>query len=150
MRVGIFAAVAALAYAASVAAAPPPNDDCANATAVGSLPFSADLDTREATQQSDDPVTCGSAGGPTVWYRLVPNFTGYACARTCGSSYDTVLAAVPACAGAASSCNDDDCGVQSRIFFPVTSGTPVLIEAAQYGYYGYPGGGGGLHIEIAQ
>jgi hypothetical protein len=151
MRIAVVATIAGLACAARVMAAPPPNDACAGATVVTSLPFSADVDTRSATPEATDPPICAEGGGPTVWYQLVPSFTGDACVRTCGSSYDTVLAALPACGSTeVLQCNDDECGVQSFISFPVTSGTPVLIEAGEYSSYYGGGPGGSLHIVIAQ
>jgi PKD repeat protein len=57
---------------------PPPNDDFADATAVGSLPFSGSVDTSGATIESGEPTpSCGygqSAG--SVWYAFTPSQSG--------------------------------------------------------------------------
>ena len=54
--------------------APPPNDDPANAAAIGSLPFTAAVDTREATVGPSEPTaTCQYPDEHTVWYRYTPS-----------------------------------------------------------------------------
>jgi hypothetical protein len=151
MRVGLVAWGIVLAFATSGWSAPPPNDDCTNGTAVTSLPFATTLDTTEATQELGDPENCGDGGGPTVWFTVTPTFTGRACVRTCGgTSYDTVLTAFYGTCGAlaAFACNDDTCGLQSRITVDVSSGVPLLVEVSEYGVYGGSGAGGTLHVEI--
>ena len=133
-------------------AAPPPNDDCTSATAVTTLPFIDDLNTADATQEPTDPSICAGGGGPTVWYQVTPPTTGTLCVRTCGgSAYDTVLSAhygsCPVTTSVAA-CNDDSCGLQSRITFPVYAGDPVLVEVSRYGAFGTTNAGGPLHVEI--
>ena len=146
MRIAMVGAAMLLA-ASSVSAAPPANDECANATVVSSLPFADTIDTTEATQGSNDPVICGAGGGATVWYSIAPSITADVCVRTCGgTSYDTVLAHhAGTCDDLGTlECNDDFCDLQSRIVFSARSGTPQLIEAAAYAH----GDGGALHIDI--
>jgi PKD repeat protein len=57
---------------------PPPNDDFANAAAVGAVPYSNTVDTSAATIQAGEPTpTCGygqSAG--TAWYAFTPSVSG--------------------------------------------------------------------------
>src|SRR5262245_2816381 len=111
MRVRRYAVALILMLASASGAAPPPNDACATATPVTTLPYVADIDTTDATPEPGDPEVCSGGGGPTVWYRLTPSFTGYACVRTCGSAYDTVVSAVLQCNAAPPelACNDDFC-----------------------------------------
>jgi PKD repeat protein len=60
----------------SVQAIPPPaNDDFANATRVGTLPFTDTLDTSAATTQAGEPFACGPTGG-TAWYVYTPTQSG--------------------------------------------------------------------------
>jgi PKD domain len=68
----VFAALA-LALPSAGSAAPPSNDDFANATAVGSLPFSESVDLSEATLESfePNPGNCWPLGG-SAWYKLEP------------------------------------------------------------------------------
>jgi len=65
----------------------PPNDLIANATAIGSVPFSTQQDAREAHR--DGPRGCSNAG--SVFYRFRPQNTVRLQADTFGSGYDTVL-----------------------------------------------------------
>ncbi len=48
---------------------PPPNDDVDAAIAIDALPFSSQLDTRNATVADDDPLGIDSDAG-SVWYRI--------------------------------------------------------------------------------
>src|SRR6185503_12208156 len=48
-------------------AAPPSNDDFANAEAISSLPFSSIADNSEATVEPDEPAHC-SASFRSLWY----------------------------------------------------------------------------------
>lgn len=57
--------------AATVAGAQPANDDCANATVIGSLPFTDEVDTSLATNEGGEPSSACS-GGANVWYVLPP------------------------------------------------------------------------------
>jgi hypothetical protein len=118
-------------------------DDCAAAPEVG--PGTFGFDTSLAT--NDFTGTCGGTGGaPDVWLKYVPTVDGVATVETCGlSSNDTVLMAVDGCGGAAIRCNDDACGLQSRITFPVTTGTAVYVRVA-----GYNGGQAAGNVRISE
>ena len=52
-------------------AAPPANDNFANAEVIGSLPFSATIDNTDATTEPGEPQACGSSFG-SVWYSFSP------------------------------------------------------------------------------
>jgi hypothetical protein len=68
---GLIACLAVTAIGAPAAlAAPPPNDDRADAQDV-SVPGSVDGTTAEATQEEDEHASCLSDEG-SVWYRLTP------------------------------------------------------------------------------
>jgi hypothetical protein len=68
--------VAALVLAAPAAAAPPANDTFAGAVTIAALPFSATLDTTEATTDADDANANANCGAPateaSVWYAFTP------------------------------------------------------------------------------
>ncbi|MCP2241845.1 PKD domain-containing protein [Lentzea aerocolonigenes] len=79
MRALTIAAAVALtaALAPGVAhAAPPSNDDFANATTIGALPFSSTVDTREATRDSGEPSHCWWSTS-SVWYRYTAAADGF-------------------------------------------------------------------------
>lgn len=71
-------------------AAPPDNDDFDTPTVVGSLPFTVEQDTTEATAALDDPGRdCGNNEvSGSVWFRYTPAETGNLRFTTAGSSLD--------------------------------------------------------------
>ena len=72
---------------------PPANDDFANATAVGSLPFSDSADTSAATVESREPSpSCGQSAG-SVWYAFTPSRTGSYSASATGNGFSAMVAA---------------------------------------------------------
>ena len=80
------------------------------------------------------------ARAASVWYSWTAPFTGGVTFETCGSSFDTVLAAytgtsVDAVRQVAH--DDDDCGPQSRIRFGARAGTDYRIQV--YGVKGTMG-----------
>jgi hypothetical protein len=93
-------------------------------------------------------VPCGlSANSPDVWYTVTPACSGLLTVDTCQPCpgrpvFDTVLSAYTGnCGGPLvqvpavwpqSSCNDDACGLQSRITFPVVAGQTYRIRVAGF------------------
>lgn len=118
---------------------PPPNDAFAAAAVAPSLPFSAAVDTVEATAAVDDPSCLGN--DTSVWYAFTPVISTSITAETFGSDYDTTLSAYTGTQGALTqvACNDDaGAGFQSQIRFPVSAGTTYYFMVAGVG------GGGNL------
>jgi hypothetical protein len=72
----ILTVVAGLGLATPAAAAAPPNDDFANATPIPGVPFSATLDTSEATPDADPNLEGCSGGTGSVWYTFTAPFFG--------------------------------------------------------------------------
>jgi len=112
--------------------APPLNDDRQNAKAVGNVTDLA-FDTTEAT--SDGPELCMRS--QNIWYCYTATCTGAATVSLCGSSFDTRLAIYNGCSSIPTledmlRCNDDFCGMQSQVTFPVTVGNKYLIEVAGF------------------
>jgi hypothetical protein len=110
-----------------VAAAPPANDDIANAVLISGAGFSATADTREATYA----VTDDGCGVATVWYVFTPAADGRYLFENTGSSYDTRLALHSGSPGALQqlTCHDDDVGRNERIIRNLVAGTTYYIEA---------------------
>jgi len=110
---------------------PPPNDDCANAIAIGDVDHMA-YDTTWAT--FDGNGTCLTS--PNVWYCYTASCDGTATVNLCGSSYDTMLAVYDGCTcdplGTELDCNDDWCSLQSQVTFTATSGSEYLIEVGGF------------------
>jgi hypothetical protein len=84
-------ALAAVVLPATALAAPPANDDFANATAISSLPFSDSVDTTEATDTGvSEPQACYRPAH-TIWYSLTPSSDTVLRADALGGSFDTTL-----------------------------------------------------------
>jgi PKD domain. len=70
---GLFFALAlSLSGFTPALAAPPTNDNFANAEAIPALPFSATVDNTDATAEPDEPVGCGAVF-KSVWYSFTPS-----------------------------------------------------------------------------
>lgn len=116
--------VCLLLLSAGVAlAAPPGNDAIANATVIGSVPYTDAIDTSEATTAPDDPVCAGQ--GPTIWYVYTAPADQRLLADTFGSSYDTTLSVYSGSLGDLEQidCNDDAQGLESALVLEATAGT---------------------------
>jgi hypothetical protein len=141
--------LALVVLAAPAALAQPANDDFANATVIGSLPFSTTEDTTQATWDPSDPSGCSSNG--SVWFAFRPPSNMTIQADTFGSDYDTVLSAWTGTHGALDlvACNDDFSGGQSRIVYQATGGTTYYFMVAFCCGSGQ-NGGSNLHFSINQ
>lgn len=66
----------------------PANDNFADASAIGSVPFADDPDLTAASAQPGEPTDCAGAGQQTVWYAFTPSESdSYAVDRSGGSGY---------------------------------------------------------------
>ncbi|MFD9700162.1 hypothetical protein [Lentzea sp. NPDC059081] len=76
LMIGAAAVLAAALAPGTAHAAPPANDDFADATVVTALPFSSTVDTREGTAANDDPTSCDWSTS-SVWYRYTAPADGF-------------------------------------------------------------------------
>ncbi len=123
------------------------NDECATPTVIAGEGFFA-YDNTLATTSAQGQVEglCYEFGSTDmqrdVWFTWTPSATGTAIMRTCGTTVDTKIAAYPGAGcpanGTALACNDDACGFQSSINFPVTAGNTYTLQVGVF-----PGAGGG-------
>lgn len=122
----------------SLTPTPPPvdNDRFENASLIflDNNEFNFFQNTSNATTGEDDPVLkcIGAIGNKSVWYKFVPQTSGFINLDTIGSNYDTVLGVYQGERGALFSlaCNDDGGGHKaSRIkTLPVLQGQTYYIE----------------------
>ena len=124
--------VRALAPALLASAALAQNDECATALAVsaGATPF----DTVGATL-SPEPWPCGFVtAAPDLWFSYVATAPFPVTVETCGANYDSMLQVLSGTCGAlvSEACNDDACGLQSRVVFTPTIGATYLIRVGGY------------------
>jgi len=136
-----FIAIATVLLGAGLAGAQPANDDCANATPIGALPFSDAVDTTEATTEAGDPTfDCdnGSYGqeARSVWYSYTPSSDTLLAVSTAGSDFYGLAAAyVGSSAGGLVpiACNAFGEGYQSRLIFKALAGTTYYLQVGGYG-----------------
>ncbi|MCY2959058.1 MAG: hypothetical protein NTY35_02745 [Planctomycetota bacterium] len=112
-------------------------DDCANASTFaisGTGTFAVDSTT--ATDSPQIGTGCVQAHRD-VWFQWTATYTGNIELNLCGgTTTDSVVAvwAGSACpSGAALACNDDSCGLQSRVTFAITNGSVYLIQIGSFG-----------------
>ncbi len=112
---------------ATCATAAPPNDLCANATAVAC----GSTTTGSTTGATADAVgTCTTSLGtaPGVWYTVTGN-GGMITVSLCGSAYDTKVGVFSGSCGAlvCVAGNDDFCSLQSQVTFSSAAGTTYYV-----------------------
>jgi hypothetical protein len=115
-------------------------NDCGSAAAIGADGAYA-FDSTGATTDGLPDVLCLAFGNDDIsediWWSYTADCDGNATLDTCGSSFDTRIAAYdagacPPAQNSAIACNDDSCGLQSSITFAVTSGTSYLIRVGGF------------------
>ena len=64
---------------------PPANDDRADATVVGALPFTVRSSNHDATAEAGEPFHAGGTGRTSLWYRWTADATGAVVVDTCAT-----------------------------------------------------------------
>jgi hypothetical protein len=123
-------------------AAPPVNDNFANAITVTTAIFSSTVDNSSATSETTDPIPPCVAGlsqnptGKSVWWQSTARTAGNATITTLGSSYDTVLSVYTGTAGNFTNvaCNNDASASvkQSQVQIAVTIGTTYFFMVTAF------------------
>jgi hypothetical protein len=121
-------------------------------------PFTIDegstaFNTAGATTDGPTEANCGfccfeTQVGADLWYAYTPSASGIINVNTCGSNYDSKLAAYASCPtgnNQAIACNDDSpaCNLQSSMTFAATGGQTYLIRV---GGYAFSTGSGTINI----
>lgn len=122
----------------------PANDNFANATALGALPFDGDIDLTAATLEAGEPApACDGWANPdkTIWYVLTPNtsgsFTAYASAW-----FPTVLTVYTG--NTVAGLSQVACRTySSNLTFQATAGTTYYLQAGSLSGYA-----GSLHVHV--
>jgi hypothetical protein len=111
------------------------NNECAGAFAITN---GVTAGTTVGSTTSAPTGSCGSMGND-VWYAYTATCTGTATVSTCpadggSATFDSVIAAFSGACGSLVqlACNDDSCGLQSRITFAVTAGTTYYIAVGEF------------------
>ncbi|MFQ5807195.1 MAG: hypothetical protein ACE5I3_12170 [Phycisphaerae bacterium] len=119
----------------AVAVAQPPNDDCADAIAIGDGTF---FFTNEGAT-TDGPTHCGLQRD--IWFTYTASCTGVVTVRTCDITFDTAIAAYDGagCVGPRLACGndngDEECGyLSSRMSFSIVAGRQYKLRVGGGGY----------------
>ena len=88
----ILALLAVLIGWPTPALAAPTNDDFANATVIGSFPFSDTVDVSTSSVETGEPGGCVYQHNRSVWYRFTPAASGAVTFDPAGSFSDSMLA----------------------------------------------------------
>jgi hypothetical protein len=123
----------------------PANNACTGAIAVGPGTFNYNT-CGASTTGPDEPTACSFFGYThienDVWYRYTANCTGKVTVSLCESNFDTKMAVYGgSCSnlGTPLACNDDWCGLRSRVQFDAVRGSQYLIRIG--GFQGARGAG---------
>ena len=148
VRVGGFASSTG-SYSLTFSAPPPPptNDECTSPlpAVTGVNAFNNTAATTSAQCQTEG--ACLFFGSMAIdhdtWWTWTAPGTGTATVQLCGgqTTIDSKVSAFDGTgcpSGATLACNDDFCGLQSQISFPVTNGSPYTIQLGTF-----PGAAGG-------
>ncbi|MCY2961534.1 MAG: hypothetical protein NTY35_15330 [Planctomycetota bacterium] len=125
------------------------NDECTAPIVIsGAGPHAFDNSAASTGTTGQAEASClffgSTAINNDVWYRWTSGFTGTARVSTCGSTVDTKIAAYAGAgcpSSAALGCNDDACGLQTRMDFPVVTGGVYLIQLGLYPFSTVGGSG---------
>ena len=128
-------AVAVLAIAAASLTAPesplaPANDSFDEALELTGRSDTASGTNKDATKEPGEPNHAAEIGGASVWFQWTAPADGETTIETCGSDFDTLLAAYTGDAVNALTeieSNDDVCGFQSSISFAAEQGETYRI-----------------------
>jgi hypothetical protein len=108
------------------------SNSCSTATVIGEGTFMGTT----VGSTNDGSASCGSSStSPDVWFSFTAQQNCTLAVDTCGSGYDTVLSIHTGCPGTSSNqlaCNDDSCGLQSRVSISATGGATYLIRVAGF------------------
>ncbi len=125
--------------------APPTNDNCATAIAIGALPFLApaiDISLASNAETGDPIFSCGTVRR-TIWYTFSPTLTGSYTFQTCtGSAPATTVVntAIGVFSGDCATgtytqeaCNTNGCGTRSTVTTNLTAGTTYFVVLGRLG-----------------
>ena len=147
MRVPV-AVLAAITLASSALAAPPSNDNFANATSIAAAGETLMGTNVEATVETGEPLHDGKQGGHSVWWKWTASSVAAITVSTVGSDFDTLLGIYTGTDVGALTLvtSNDDTGLAvgpSEASFAATPGTTYMIAVD-----GYSGDVGSITIQL--
>src|SRR5436190_2419504 len=137
----VIIAAAVLACSSSALASPPPNDAFANATTLNPTPTTGTITPGTLDSATSEPGEYGVVPGtPTVWYRVVPSYTGTLTLDVCDAHFSVQARAFTgASADAVTPAGLGNAGLLCPVKFDgsgtmhVTAGNEIRIRVTAYG-----------------
>lgn len=139
---------------------PATNDDCTSATVIsgpGTFAFDNSLATTGVQGQSS--LLCDYFGATgiknDVWFRWTSTSTGQASVSLCNQAFGldskvAVYSGTTCPSGQAIACNDDACGLESKVCWNATSGASYIIQIGTYpNSTGAPGTTGTFNVAVS-
>jgi hypothetical protein len=132
------------------------NDDCGGAVAIaGQGTFAFNQLGASGGLEGQNEALCLFFGlssiANDIWYAWTPSLAGVAVIGTCTASVDTKIAAYASSGcptpGTSIACNDDSCGLQSEVQFPVSAGSTYTLQIGTFP--GSSGGAGNMEITVS-
>src|SRR2546427_463843 len=127
----------------SITAAPPVNDNFAQAIDASPVPFSDTEDNSGATTENGEPPPgCTAGQSPStksIWYKFIAAASGTVTADTNGTAYDSVLQAMTGTLGnftSAACANLNGPGVGETVSFTAVAGTTSLFIISDFNRVG--------------
>jgi|RhiMetdeSRZDD1v2_1073273.scaffolds.fasta_scaffold23332_6 PKD repeat protein len=140
----------ALVVPGTATAAPPANDDFANAVVIdqSALPFSATVNNVEATTEPGEPLLCTSPPPEkTIWYSLTPSSDAVLRIDTGGSAFSTFLEVFQSSGPGFAGLTGISCQFfGSPVVFSAEAGTTYYVQAAAFPF----SGGGDLRVNVQE
>lgn len=137
IRIGNYPGEAPLAGAVRIVCMPP-REACAaksggmlcdDPLGVGDGVF--EFDTALDPVPESGPSSCGIGDTLGRWFCYTAERTGIATASTCGgAAFDTTITVYADCRGNEIACDNDSCGMQSSVSWPIVAGERYLVRAA--------------------
>lgn len=123
----------AILLATALVAQAPPNDDAAGALPLVDV-LTVGTTTGATGAAGSAPCAAFSTATPDVWYVVQPVASGTVVVETCepGTAAFDPMIAVYNLVGTPVACNDDWCGLSSRVSFTASGSLPYLVRVGSY------------------
>jgi PASTA domain-containing protein len=128
--ISVAAFLCVLMVPAGASAAPPPNDNFANAATITDRFGWVEGDNTDATKEPGEPNHAGNPGGASVWYTWTAPSSGHATFSLCYAEFDSLLAVYTGDALTnlqQVAADDNGCGDQSYVTFTASAGVTYRI-----------------------
>lgn len=107
----------------------------AQATCAGAAPIGVGVEVNgnNASSVGDGLINLCAPTSRSVWHSFTPSVSGTHTISLCASSFNTVATLYGACGQPLLACDDDTCGDDAVIVYPLTANTTYFLRVASFG-----------------